>query len=208
MFAFARQVALHVKQQERHIWRRSANYFVLSGSTVTIVGLGAIGRTLGERCRALGMRVIAVSRDSAVPEYVAKHYDLSDLKLALSESKHVAVTISPLAGNGRPLFSAAEFDAMLPGSYFYNLSRGSLVDQNALESAMKGKKLAGAGLDVFAEEPLAAECPLWDMDNILISPHAGGRFVSEIEDLTDLFLNNLHQYRANRPLANLVISNV
>ena len=92
-------------------------------------------------------------------------------------------------------------------SYFYNMSRGSLVDQDALESALRDGKLAGAGLDVFAQEPLPGTSGLWDLENVLVSPHAGGRFDGEVDGLIDLFLHNVQQYRGTGPMANLVIDN-
>jgi D-2-hydroxyacid dehydrogenase (NADP+) len=206
MFSFARHVSLHTRQQERHQWKRAKRYSLLAGSTVAIVGLGAIGYALGQRCHALGIRVVAVRRGSEAAPFVAESYGLDELHAALRNARHVVVTIAALPRD-EPLFGAAEFNAMPTESYFYNMSRGSLVDQDALESALRDGKLAGAGLDVFAQEPLPQTSGLWDLENVLVSPHAGGRFDGEVDGLVDLFLHNIQQYRSTGPMANLVIAN-
>jgi len=206
MFSFARQFALHTRQQERHQWKRASHYSLLTGSTVVIVGLGVIGRALAQRCDALGMRVVAVRRGSEAAPFVAESYALDELHTALRNARHVVVTIAPLP-RSEPLFGSAEFNAMPSESYFYNMSRGSLVDQDALEAALRDGRLAGAGLDVFAQEPLPETSGLWDLENVLVSPHAGGRFDGEVDGLIDLFLHNVQQYRSTGPMANLVIDN-
>ena len=206
MFSFARQVSLHTRQQERHQWKRANHYSLLAGSTVVVVGLGAIGRALAQRCHALGMRVVAVRRGSEAAPFLAESYGLDELHTALRNARHVVLTIAALA-RSEPLFGAAEFNAMSSESYFYNMSRGSLVDQDALESALRDGKLAGAGLDVFAQEPLPEASGLWALENVLVSPHAGGRFDGEVDGLIDLFLHNVQQYRGTGSMANLVIGN-
>jgi D-2-hydroxyacid dehydrogenase (NADP+) len=205
MFGFTRQVALHAQQQSRRQWQRAPHYALLAGSTVAIVGLGAIGGTLAQRCHALGMHVIAVQRGSDAPAYIAEVYALEELHKALRNARHVALTMAALA-RSEPLFGAAEFNAMAKESYFYNMSRGSLVDQYALEAALREGRLAGAGLDVFAQEPLPETSGLWDLANVLVSPHVGGRFDAEVDGLIDLFLHNLQQYRSGKPMKNLVIN--
>jgi D-2-hydroxyacid dehydrogenase (NADP+) len=206
MFAFTRQVPLHARQQDRHQWKRAAHYALLAGSTVAIVGFGAIGTALAERCYALDMRIVAVQRSADAPAYVAELYALDDLRTALRSAQHVVLTMAALASK-TPLFGAAEFHAMSSHSYFYNLSRGALVDQDALEAALREGRLAGAGLDVFAQEPLPETSGLWDLDRVLVSPHAGGRFDGEVDALVDLFLHNLQRYRTGQPMTNLVIDN-
>jgi phosphoglycerate dehydrogenase-like enzyme len=204
MFAFTRQVVLHARQQARRQWQRASHYELLAGSTVAIVGMGAVGCALAERCHGLGIRVIGVQRGPDAPAYVAEVYALEDLHAALRKARHVALTIAALPIS-EPLFGPNEFHAMPAGSYFYNLARGSLVNQSALEAALREGHLAGVGLDVFLHEPLPETSSLWDLDNVLVSPHAGGRFDDELDGLIDLFLHNLQQYRGGKPMKNLVI---
>jgi phosphoglycerate dehydrogenase-like enzyme len=206
IFAFARQVPLHVRQQQQHTWKRSDRYSLLAGSTVAVIGLGTIGSTLAERCHALGMRVVGVRRSHNAPAYVSELYRLDELHQALRNANHVALTIAALAQD-TPLFGSEEFNAMPRGSYFYNVSRGSLVSAEALKLALRNGRLAGAGLDVFSDEPLSETDSFWDCENVLISPHAGGRFEGEIAALVDLFSKNLRNYRVGSPMTNLVISN-
>jgi phosphoglycerate dehydrogenase-like enzyme len=137
---------------------------------------------------------------------VVESYGLDELHTALRDARHVALTISALSRT-TPLFGAPEFNAMTSGSYFYNMARGSLVDQKALESELRSGRLAGAGLDVFSEEPLPETSGLWELEDVIISPHVGGRFHDEFDTLVDLFVQNLHQYRSGRAMTNLVISN-
>jgi phosphoglycerate dehydrogenase-like enzyme len=204
MFALTRQVALHARQQVQRQWQRASHYELLAGSTVAIVGMGAVGRALAERCHALGMHVIAVQRSPDAPGYVGEVYALKDLHAALGKARHVALTIAALP-KSEPLFGATEFHAMPSGSYFYNLARGSLVNQSELEAVLREGHLAGAGLDVFLQEPLPETSGLWDLGNVLVSPHAGGRFDGELDGLIDLFLHNLQQYRDGKPMKNLVV---
>jgi phosphoglycerate dehydrogenase-like enzyme len=204
MFAFTRQVALHAQQQARRQWQRATHYALLAGSTVAIVGMGAVGRALAQRCHALGMNVIGVQRGPDAPAYVAEVYALEQLHAALRKARHVALAIAALP-RSEPLFGAMEFHAMPKGSYFYNLARGSLVDESAIEAALREGRLAGAGLDVFLHEPLPETSSLWDLDGVLVSPHSGGRFDDELDGLIDLFLHNLQQYRDGKPMKNLVI---
>jgi phosphoglycerate dehydrogenase-like enzyme len=204
MFAFTRQVTLHARQQARRQWRRASHYQLLAGSTVAIVGMGAVGRALAERCHVLGMHVIGVQRGPDAPGYVDEVYALEDLPAVLKKARHVALTIAALP-RSEPFFGVAEFHAMPNGSYFYNLARGSLVDESALEAALREGHLGGAGLDVFLNEPLPEKSGLWDLDSVLVSPHAGGRFDDELDGLIDLFLHNLQQYRGEQPMKNLVI---
>lgn len=206
MFGLTRRVALHARQQEKHLWRRAGRYELLKGRTIAIVGLGAIGTALAGKCHALGMQVVGVRRGVTAPPGVLKVYQLEDLRMAIHGANHVALTIAALPGN-RILFDYDEFRAMPKGSYFYNLARGSLVSEEALKRALREDWLAGAALDVFPSEPLAPESELWDFENILISPHAGGRFEGEPAALMELFTSNLQRYRSGQPMENLIINN-
>lgn len=206
MFAFSRQLPIHLRQQKQRLWKRAAHYSLLAGESIAIIGLGAVGRALAERCHALGMQVLAVQRSSDAPDYIAKLYRLNDLHSALRGARHVALTISAGVRN-TPLIGEQEFNVMPRGTYFYNMSRGSLVDEEALEAALKDHRLAGAGLDVFGEEPLPRTSGLWDCENVLISPHVGGRFQGEGDALVHLFLENVRLYRARGLMMNLLISN-
>jgi phosphoglycerate dehydrogenase-like enzyme len=205
MFALTRQLHFSICNQGHSVWQRAGAYQLLRGSTITVIGMGAIGGTLAKLCHGLGMRVFGVQRRSEKPEFVDRVFPIEDFSDALSESRHVALTL-PSIGLSRPLIGAEEFALMPVGSYVYNMARAALLDYDAMMKALDSGKLAGAGLDVFPEEPLPVLSPLWDFDNVIVSPHAGGRFVGEMSSLADLFAENLEQYLSGNSLHNVVIS--
>ncbi len=190
----------------------------LRGSTLGIVGYGAIGRELGRLAKALGMRLLAANRsgtrhpftgftlphtgdpEAALPE---KIYPIAELTAMLPECDYVVV-LAPLTPETRHLFNAETFAAMKPGAFFFNLARGGLVDEAALVEALYSGRIAGAGLDVFETEPLPADSPLWRLENVLISPHVAGFTPHYDERASDLFAENLRRYRAGEPLLNRV----
>jgi phosphoglycerate dehydrogenase-like enzyme len=204
MFAFARQLPLHIRNQQARVWRRASSYQLLQGSTVAILGPGAIGSALGRMLCSLGATVLAVQRRPTPPEFATAAFPLERLQDALARSQHAIICL-PNIECDRPLVGAAELAAMPSGSFLYNLSRAALLDYGALEVALTSGDLGGAGLDVFPEEPLPPASPLWQMPNVIISPHAGGRFAGEMDALTSLFVDNLTRYLSGQPLRNLVI---
>ncbi len=204
MFALARQLPLHIRDQQLCVWRRAASYQLLQGSTVTILGLGAIGSALGRMLSSLGATVLAVQRSPVPPEFATAAFPLERLQDALARSQHAVICL-PNIECDRPVVGAAELAAMPSGSFLYNVSRAALLDYVALEASLTSGHLGGAGLDVFLEEPLPPTSPLWQMSNVIISPHAGGRFAGEMDALTSLFVDNLTRYLSGEPLRNVVI---
>lgn len=204
MFALARQLPLHIRNQQDCVWQRAPSYQLLQGSTVTILGLGAIGSALGRMLSALGATVLAVQRRPITPEFAAAAFPLECLQDALARSQHAVICLPNIERDG-PLVGAAELAAMPCGSFLYNVSRAGLLDYAALAAALTSGHLGGAGLDVFPEEPLPPASPLWQMPNVIISPHAGGRFAGEMDALTSLFVDNLRRYLSGQPLRNVVI---
>jgi D-2-hydroxyacid dehydrogenase (NADP+) len=205
MFALTRRLPFHIRNQEKRVWQRAGSYELMAGSKVAIIGMGAIGGTLADLLYGLGMRIFGVQRNPEKPNFVERVYPLEDLSEALAESRHVVLTL-PSIGRSKPLIGAREFAQMPDGSYLYNLARAALLDYDAMMNALDSGKLAGAGLDVFSEEPLHASNPLWNYENVIVTPHAGGRFVGEMSSLATLFSKNLEQYLSGQPLNNIVIS--
>lgn len=204
MLALTRRIAQHVRAQQSRAWRQHASYDELTGQTACIVGLGDIGMHIARGCRGLGMDVTGVRRERRpVPEGVDAVYVLDELQQAVAAADHVIVVL-PATPQTIGVFDAAVFEAMKPGAYFYNLGRGSVVDQRALITHLASGRLAGAGLDVFDEEPLPDDSPLWQVENVIVSPHVAGRSVREMDRLAHLFVTNLTNYREGRPLLNRV----
>lgn len=190
----------------------------LHGATFGVVGYGSIGRHVARLAQAFGMRVLAIKRDVRhlageryiVPGVGDPEGDLPDriyppqaLHSFLSECDYVVLTV-PLTSQTRHLVDAAALAAMKPGGVLINISRGDVVDEPALVAALEQGKIGGAALDVFAEEPLPEDHPLWKLPNVIISPHVGG-FTPHYDDrATDIFAENLRRYVGGEPLLNVV----
>ena len=112
--------------------------------------------------------------------------------------------IVPLTEQTRGLFDASRFAAMRPSARFFNLGRGALVDERAMVDALRNGVIAGAGLDVFADEPLPAASTLWEMENVLVSPHMSGDYRGHQRAVADIFIENFRRFRAGEPLVNVV----
>ena len=178
----------------------------ISTQTMGIVGHGDIGRAIAKRAKALGMRVLALRRDTAHragDENVDRVYANAELHAMLPECDYV-VASAPLTANTRHLLSAAEFELMKRDAIVMNVGRGPVIDEAALVRALQEKKIRGAALDVFEVEPLPAESPLWAMENVFISAHTADRTKSWLNDAMTLFLEQFERWRTGKPLQNVV----
>lgn len=206
MLGLSRGVAAAVRNQRTATWESPASLAEMNGGTVAIVGAGEIGREVARLARAFDMRVVAVRRSGGpLPEADAV-YGTSRLDDALREADYV-VNILPLTEETRHLFDAGRFAAMKRGAYFINVGRGATVRTDDLVAALAGGAIAGAGLDVFEQEPLPADHPLWALPNVILTPHnAGGMTVRNTERLVRLFVSNLGAYASGETgrLRNLV----
>jgi phosphoglycerate dehydrogenase-like enzyme len=192
-------------QQRRHVWEPAYGRHV-SGLTLGLVGLGAIGTAVAERARALGMRVLAVRRRPRAngrPPEVDEVVGPERLHDVLPRVDAV-VLCAPATAETHDLFDAAAFAAMRPGAVFCNVARGSLVDEAALLEALRSGHLGAAVLDVTREEPLPADSPLWDAPNLRLSPHSSASLDHYVESVFDLFADNLGRYLRREPLRNVV----
>jgi phosphoglycerate dehydrogenase-like enzyme len=167
----------------------------LRGKTLLVVGLGAIGREVARLGGAFGMHVVAVRRHEG---------DLDEL---LPQADAVVVTL-PLTDETRGLLSRDRIAAMKDGSIFVNVGRGGVVDEDALIDGLRDGKLRGAALDVFATEPLPETSPLWDLDNVILSPHTAALSWKENERIVELFAENLRRYLAGGDLVSRIRTDV
>ncbi len=173
--------------QRDHRWERSVDTPELSGKTICIVGAGQVGTECATRFRAFGCEVLGIARSTGNrPGYDAV-YELSALNSVLPSCDVVVVTL-PAAPDTRHLFDSDRFMQMKDNAGFVNIGRGSVVDEAALVEALKSPKLMGAALDVFEKEPLPKDSPLWDMENVILTPHSSaagdlksGRFMQCLE---------------------------
>ena len=193
----------------------------LRGSTVGIVGYGSIGRELARLLYPLGVQVLAAKRDvmhvedrgytppglgDPLGNYFHRLYPIEGLKGMLKDCDSVVLCL-PLTPETKYLFNAEMFDAMKPGAFLVNVSRGDLMDENALVQAVKSGKVGGAVLDVFSQEPLPPESPLWALPEVIITPHTSGASTHLLDDAVDLFIENLKRYQDNHALYNVVDPN-
>lgn len=188
----------------------------LRDSTVGIVGYGSIGRQIARVLQSFGATVLAAKRDVMHPEdtgymvegmgdpngdFFQRLYPIEALRSMLKDCDFVVVT-APLTPSTRKLVSKEEFEAMKPSAFLIDMSRGGVVDQAALIEALQEKRIAGAGLDVFPEEPLPSSSPLWKMPNVLITPHVSGISSHYSERAMALFEENMNRYLVGMPLYN------
>jgi len=193
MLALCRGFAESVRNKDRQVWVRWPPS-LLEGKTVGIFGVGLIAQALAPKCKALGMTVIGfTSARRELPGFDAMH-DRGEL-IARGGSLDHLVLLAPYSEETRRLIDARVFSAMKPTSYLVNLARGGIVDEAALLAALDRVEIAGAALDVFQEEPLPADHPLWTHKNVLVTPHLGGfcdvypeRALPTIEDNMACFL--------------------
>ena len=178
----------------------------LYGKTLCVVGMGSIGRAVAARARPFGVRILGVKRavreDDAAWDYADELYATQDLHPALSEADYVIATL-PGTPETHRLLDAEAIQAMKRGAYFVNVGRGKVVDEGALVEALQSGRLSGAALDVFEEEPLPEESPLWNLENVIVSPHSTDNVPGLTNELqTELFCTNLRHYLDGKPLIN------
>ena len=177
----------------------------LRGSTVGIIGMGAIGAAVATRARALGCRVLGMRRSFTArgPDDVADEaIPPADLDYLLAESDFV-VLAAPLTEETRDMIGAEQLRTIGPRSYLLNIARGELVDEQALIDALREGVIAGAALDVFHREPLPSSSPLWELGNVILTPHLTGGMEDYMARATTIFCDNLARYLAGEPLRNV-----
>jgi phosphoglycerate dehydrogenase-like enzyme len=211
IFAIAKRIPASVRFQQKHIWGQSILWergdcpLDIAGSTLGIVGFGSIGRNVAKRAHAIGMRVIVVREhpESERPEYVNEELPSSRLHDMLSRSDYVVLS-PPLTPTTRGMIGRDQLSKMKRSAFLINVGRGPLIDEAALIAALRDHKIAGAALDVFDQEPLPPDSPLWDLENLLITPHTAGMDARLWERHYALFSENLHRYFSGQPLLGLV----
>ncbi len=187
-----------MRAQDRHEWLRdSPGKVELAGSHALVVGYGAIGKMVEERLNAFGVKVTAVRRN---PDSSGKTLGPDQWKDMLGEFDWVILAV-PATSETEHMIGAAELARMKPEAVLMNFARGSIVDQEALVSALKNKRIAAAFLDVTDPEPLPPDHPLWSLDNVHISMHLSGRSQTRMfERAAERFLDNLARFRAGERL--------
>ncbi|MGB6535622.1 MAG: NAD(P)-dependent oxidoreductase, partial [Xanthobacteraceae bacterium] len=196
MMAVSRDAFGAVEHKKAHVWERRL-WSTLNGKTAIIVGVGVVGIAIGELLQAFGMHVIGVTR---TPRTLAGFDEMASTD-RLAEAARRAdylINVLPASAENIGLFDAEVFAAMKPTAYFINGGRGQTVDEAALIAALRARRIAGAGLDVFQAAPLPADSPFWELPNVFITPNVGGYIVEYEELIMPLVIDNMRLFLADR----------
>ena len=225
LLALAHRVPRMVEWKDKGAWPPDEQRWPLfvptevRGAVLGVIGYGSIGRELARIAKgAFGMTVLACKRDPARradsgyqlpgtgdPEGVLPDEWLAPDQLTTLLSKSDVVVMSaPLTPETEAMIGARELETMKPSAYFINVGRGATVDEAALATALRERRIAGAAIDVFAQEPPPAGHPFYALDNVIVSPHVSGFLPSYDDKCAELFAENLRRYLAGEPLLNLV----
>ncbi len=201
---FSRGFLRSLENQKKHLWQRDDTLAELHGKTILIVGMGKIGGEVARLSRAFGCHIIALTRDGRSDnEWAHEIKKASVLDRVLPKADFV-VSCLPYTPETRHIFDAQKFRLMKPSAYFINIGRGALVREKDLIAALKKKTIAGAGLDVTEVEPLPASSQLWNMRNVIITPHHSGGSEYAMDRAIDRFILNLKAFLTSDRLPNLV----
>lgn len=207
LLALTRGFPTCVGWQQRKFWGRAEGYRLpreIMGSTIGIVGYGAIGRAIAQRAVGFGMKVVAVDLFPAMDApYVDEVWPVSRFHDLLAESDVVAIAV-PYTKETHHIFDDAAFAAMKPGSYIVAVSRGGIIDETALVAALQSGHLAGAGLDVAEAEPLPESSPLWELPNVILTPHLAGSSTQKERRCAEVLRENILRLERGDELTNLV----
>lgn len=207
LLSFTRGIPACIGWKQQKHWGRTEGYRALreiKGATIGIIGFGAIGRSVAQRAAAFEMNVLAIDAQPVTgTPHVAEVWRASRLHDLLAQSDVVVVS-APYTPETHHLIDAAALAAMKPDAYLIVVSRGGIVDEEALATAMRGGKLAGAALDVAEHEPLPAASPLWDIPNVILTPHLAGASSQKERRCVEILRDNVVRYANGEPLQNVV----
>lgn len=200
-----RRMPEYLRQQREHVWNRVGDLGFLGQSRVAVLGTGNLGSTFAAYCSAMGAEVVGVSRGGRPAAHFSKVYPM-ERRLEAVQNADVVAACLPMTHETRGVLDQAFFEAMEPGAIFLNAGRGGTVRQEALIGALSSGRLGGAMLDVAEREPMEADCPLWDMENVIVTPHVSGSDLDpwNTGKILEIFLQNLRLYGAGQPLQNIV----
>ncbi len=203
MIAFSRQLKYSFYNQQNKIWNPSPQLSELTKKTLCIVGTGSIGSEISKRAKVFEMNIIGVNQTGKYVQGFDKVFSINNIDMALSQADYIVVIV-PLTSKTYHLIGEKEFGLMKNTAVFINISRGDVIDEAALIKALNSNKIAGAGLDVFSEEPLIKDSVLWDMQNVIITPHCAGSSDMVLKRAMTLFAESLILYRKGKSVPNII----
>jgi len=192
----------YARQQRDHAWV-PIPFTPLQGQTLLVIGLGMIGAQVAASAKALGMRVLATRRTPAPDPSVDDVRGDDALGELIGQADFVSLHVR-LSDQTRSMINGDLLAAMKPGGFLINTSRGPVVDEAALTAALQCGHLGGAYLDVFEKEPLPSDSPLWDMPNVIITPHAADNVHDWVARFTHMFADNLERWNSGQDMGNIV----
>jgi phosphoglycerate dehydrogenase-like enzyme len=205
MLMFAKNYGRMERDKRAKRWERYSGE-ELTGKTLAIVGVGRVGQQVARHGKRMDMRVTGMRRSDAPVPDVDKLFDRPDLHAMLREADFI-VLAAPHTPETEGIIGEAELAVLKPSAVLINIGRGALVDEDALIRALQENRLAGAALDVLREEPPPQDSPLWDMPNVIISPHSASTVAQENARITGIFCDNLRRYLSGEPLRNVLDKN-
>ena len=192
MLAFVKRFPQNMRNQDQKIWGR-LEVSLLFNKKVGLLGVGAIGKEIARKCKGFGMTVYGIMSRKRDMEFVDHSFGPDGLTDVLKEVDFF-INVVPSTPATKKIIKEKELSVMKPTSFFINIGRGDTVDEDALVNVLKAKKIAGAGLDVFCKEPLPKDHPLWNLDNVIIMPHMGGKSDIYMEQVLPVFEENLRRF--------------
>jgi len=208
ILAFARRLPELFEDQKKRRWKPRHPFPFepldeLQGKTLGIIGLGSIGREIARKGKCFGMKVIGVRNTGSPLEHVDEVYGPENLDSVLEQSDFLVLCV-PLTKETDGMIGENELSKMKRTSYLINIARGGIVDENALIKALRKKWIAGAALDVAEQEPLPVSSELWDLENVIITPHVAGSTPHYWERAVSIFVENLRRFLSGKKLINVV----
>ena len=206
LLMLARGFPRFIQGQQKHEWRPMRGAELppdLRGQTVLLIGVGAIGKNIARYAKAFGLKTIGVRRSPATPDDpVDEMYPPSKLNEVLPRADWIVIAC-PLTKHTRDLVSAESFKHMKKGAHLINIARGEIVNEEALIEALRSGQLAGAALDAHVKEPLPADSPLWDLPNVIVSPHNASASTGNEARCAQMFIANMGLWLKGEPMLNL-----
>ncbi|MEH7118438.1 D-2-hydroxyacid dehydrogenase [Neobacillus vireti] len=205
MLGLTRKIHTYVKNQQTKTWDHAHLSLEIHGKTIGVIGVGEIGKETAKIAKAFGMTVLGVRHSGNPSDFVDEMYTPDQLDQLLPRCDYVVVTL-PHTPETHHLFGAEQFKQMKPSAFFINIGRGEIVIEQELISALQEERIAGAGLDVFEKEPLGTDSPLWEMGNVIITPHTSGATEHYNKRVVEnILIPNLRTYLSGKtPTINLV----
>jgi D-2-hydroxyacid dehydrogenase (NADP+) len=194
MLAASRDAVGEVERKQKHHWERRL-WSLLEGKTAVVAGSGVTGSAIGRLCQAFGMHAIGLTRTPRQVDGFDEVMHTGKLVEAAGRADYL-INVLPASTNNLDLFGADVFAAMKKSAWYINVGRGETTDEAAMIAALRAKTIAGAGLDVYRQEPLPPDHPLWDMPNVFMLPHVGGYFIEYEDYALPIVIDNVRAYLA------------